>query len=225
MIIFHDKDGNRLAITEAEALALGYTYEHKMSEKVNPECSSMNADKLAKKVILRYAEQDIEKYRAEVEELKKQLALWKLSKSSEEIEQVPTNPTLMGGLDEPVGHFYPEGEGATVYDIKFAWKVTGTTEPIPLYTHPAKELDEQFKKGFEAGKEEGWKAHKFHHPAKTLTDAEIMESCHAYHYTCNPDYLGFAREILRKAQEADKIESLGTVNIGGVHYRNGKPEK
>ena len=28
MIIFHDKDGNRLAMTEAEALALGYTYEH-----------------------------------------------------------------------------------------------------------------------------------------------------------------------------------------------------
>ena len=43
----------------------------------------------------------------------------------------------------------------------------------PLYTHPAKELDEQFKKGFEAGKEEGWKAHKFHHPAKTLTDDAI----------------------------------------------------
>ena len=39
------------------------------------------------------------------------------------------------------------------------------------------------------------------HPAKTLTDAEIMESCHAYHYTYNPDYLGFAREILRKASE------------------------
>ena len=43
----------------------------------------------------------------------------------------------------------------------------------PLYTHPAKELDEQFEKGFKAGKEEGWKAHKFHHPAKTLTDEEI----------------------------------------------------
>jgi len=46
---------------------------------------------------------------------------------------------------------------------------------IPLYTHPAK--------------------------FKELTDAEIMESCHAYHYTYNPDYLGFAREILRKASE------------------------
>jgi hypothetical protein len=44
---------------------------------------------------------------------------------------------------------------------------------IPLYTHPVKELDEQFKKGFEAGKEEGWKAHKFHHPVKELTDEEI----------------------------------------------------
>ena len=35
-----------------------------------------------------------------------------------------------------------------------------------LYTHPVKELDEQFEKGFKAGKEEGWKAHKFHHPVK-----------------------------------------------------------
>lgn len=26
---------------------------------------------------------------------------------------------------------------------------------IPFYTHPVKELDEQFKKDFEAGKEEG----------------------------------------------------------------------
>ena len=33
------------------------------------------------------------------------------------------------------------------------------------------------------------------------------------------------KEALRKAQEADKIKSLGTVNIGGVHYRNGKEVK
>ena len=45
--------------------------------------------------------------------------------------------------NEPVGHFYPEGEGATIYDIKFAWKVTGTTEPIPLYTHSANLTDEE----------------------------------------------------------------------------------
>ena len=235
MIIFHDKNGNRLAITEAEALALGYTYEHKMSEKVNPKWTSLNANeladtlqrekpntllyvativdsanmlrqqqaeieflkkeilakhedwkhegqqaanakaeieelKLAKKVILRYAEKDIAKYRAEVEELKKQLALWRLSKSSEEIEQVGTNPTFMGVLDEPVGHLYPEGEGVTVYDIKFAWKVTGTTEPIPLYTHPA----------------------------KTLTDEEITQ---VYIEEWGNGEHVFARSILRKAQE------------------------
>ena len=45
--------------------------------------------------------------------------------------------------NEPVGHLYPEGEGVTVYDIKFAWKVTGTTEPIPLYIHPADLTDEE----------------------------------------------------------------------------------
>jgi hypothetical protein len=45
--------------------------------------------------------------------------------------------------NEPVAHFYPEGEGCTVYDIQFAWKVTGTTEPIPLYTHPAKTLTDE----------------------------------------------------------------------------------
>jgi hypothetical protein len=60
---------------------------------------------------------------------------------------------------------------------------------IPLYTHPAKTptlvLD----------------GNRVYPAFKELTDAEIMESCHAYHYTYNPDYLGFAREILRKAQE------------------------
>jgi hypothetical protein len=79
-------------------------------------------------------------------------------------------------------------------------------QAIPLYTHPAKELDEQFKKGFEAGKEEGWKAHKFHHPAKTLTDEEILIEAKyqpnlGYYLACEYDVLDFARAILRKAQE------------------------
>jgi hypothetical protein len=39
------------------------------------------------------------------------------------------------------------------------------------------------------------------HPVKELTDAEISEISHRYHYTYNPDYVGFARAILRKAQE------------------------
>jgi len=116
--------------------------------------------------------------------------------------------------NEPVGHFYPEGEGVTIYDIKFAWKVTGTTEPIPLYTHPAKELHLSLQKSKETGEllavtytddehrivEVLWKKP----PAKTLTDEEIgqiwkdcMES--PYMQVSNP--VGFARAILRKAQE------------------------
>jgi hypothetical protein len=39
------------------------------------------------------------------------------------------------------------------------------------------------------------------HPLKELTDAEIQQISHRYHYTYNPDYIGFARAILRKAQE------------------------
>jgi len=77
--------------------------------------------------------------------------------------------------NEPVAHFYPEGEGCTVYDIKFAWKVTGTTEPIPLYTHPA----------------------------KTLTDEEIQEIAHGFEAIgwMGETTYEFARAILRKAQE------------------------
>ena len=48
-------------------------------------------------------------------------------------------------------------------------------ESIPLYTHSTKELDEQFKKGFEAGKEEGWKAHKFHHPTDTIPYKDLHQ--------------------------------------------------
>jgi hypothetical protein len=91
--------------------------------------------------------------------------------------------------------------------------------PIPLYTHPVKELDEQFKKGFEAGKEEGWKAHKFHHPVKELTDEEIEEvlteiamnnenvySFDSYDVFESMEFsrvgiFAFARAILRKVQE------------------------
>ena len=74
--------------------------------------------------------------------------------------------------------------------------------------HPVKELDEQFKKGFEAGKEEGWKAHKFHHPVKKLTDEEINKLWAESHedgiamqqgFTTQQHY--FAHLLLRKAQE------------------------
>jgi hypothetical protein len=73
---------------------------------------------------------------------------------------------------------------------------------IPLYTHPVKELDEQYEKGFKAGKEEGWKAHKFHHPVKELTDKEIMNICNETEcFFDGSSTYDFARAILRKAQE------------------------
>ena len=115
---------------------------------------------------------------------------------------------------KPVGHFYPEGEGATVYDIKFAWKVTGTTEPIPLYTHPAKELHLSLQKSKETGEllavtytddehrivEVLWQKP----PAKTLTDFEITAISREL-FKDYRDYrkyqIEFARAILRKPQE------------------------
>ena len=117
---------------------------------------------------------------------------------------------------KPVGHFYPEGEGATVYDIKFAWKVTGTTEPIPLYTHPAKELHLSLQKSKETGEllavtytddehrivEVLWQKP----PAKTLTDFEIrgvmaLDECWVGEDCSIPNMIAFARAILRKASE------------------------
>ena len=101
-------------------------------------------------------------------------------------------------------------------------------QDIPLYTHPVKELDEQFEKGFKAGKEEGWKAHKFHHPVKEqdtecqyckqgcircdarkqLTDEEIEEFEHliakAFDFSTQIKVVGLdriIRAILRKAQK------------------------
>jgi len=69
------------------------------------------------------------------------------------------------------------------------------------------------------------------HPVKELSEDEIKEVADSVCHDWDEDGLGhlymvdFARAILRKAQEADKIESLGTVNIGGVHFRNGKEVK
>ena len=71
-----------------------------------------------------------------------------------------------------------------------------------LKAHPVKDLDEQFKKGFKAGKEEGWKAHKFHHPVKDLEDIDINITWNENSMRdFGKDELAFARAILRKAQE------------------------
>ena len=60
------------------------------------------------------------------------------------------------------------------------------------------------------------------HPVKELTDEEIIELFeHPDDFNC----IEFARAIMLKVQEADKIEPLGPVNIGGVHFKNGKEVK
>jgi len=111
---------------------------------------------------------------AEIAKLKKQLALWRLSKSSKKIEQVPTNPTLMGGLAEPVawidkntGKPRMEGFIKTDYDI-------------PLYTHPSKDLTDEEIEAF-AYAFELW---QMNNPDKVLEGI-----------------IDFAKAILKKAQE------------------------
>jgi hypothetical protein len=81
-----------------------------------------------------------------------------------------------------------------------------TGEPLidgyPLFSglpHPVKELDEQFKKGFEAGKEEGWKAHKFHHPVKELTDEDRSMLIRT---------LKWAEDLLREAGHDEAVNDV-----------------
>ena len=155
---------------------------------------------------------------AEIEALKQIIDANNLSQNIGQFVK-PTN--------EPVGYYYAKA-CIDIRDCSEQMKRNG----IPLYTHqyerphntvlvpcdklaemqaeietlkahPVKELDEQFKKGFEAGKEEGWKAHKFHHPVKELGYNDIMgtwwetmpnaKSCEGV--------FEFAKEILRKASE------------------------
>ena len=99
---------------------------------------------------------------------------------------------------------------------------------IPLYTHTIKELDEQFKKGFEAGKEEGWKAHKFHHPVKDLEDIDINITWNENSMRdFGKDELNFARAILRKAQEplGEKFEKVLHDNLWEMLEEDGKAQE
>ena len=104
-------------------------------------------------------------------------------------------------MNEPVAWM---NKTATSWVSTFIYPETEPDEWIPLYTHPVKELDKQFEKGFKAGKEEGWKAHKFHHPVKELTDEEIRHIqaiCHLKDVGYDNFIMRFARAILRKAQK------------------------
>ena len=89
--------------------------------------------------------------------------------------------------NEPVAWIYQHPDTLQPA-LKFAEPTTYlatviNTPDIPLYTHPPAQqwtIEAKFKE---------------------LTDGEIQEISHQYHYTYNPDYVGFARAILRKAQE------------------------
>jgi len=154
---------------------------------------------------------------AEIEALKQIIDANNLSQNIGQFVK-PTN--------EPVGYYYAKA-CIDIRDCSEQMKRNG----IPLYTHqyerphntvlvpcdklaemqaeietlkahPVKELDEQFKKGFEAGKEEGWKAHKFHHPVKDLEDIDINITWNENSMRdFGKDELAFARAILRKASE------------------------
>jgi len=96
--------------------------------------------------------------------------------------------------NEPVAWMYERPNGASKLSFvkeKMLWE---DMLEIPLYTHPVKEQDESFDRtaSHMAGEYVSY---------KDLTDSEIQEISHRYHYTYNPDYIGFARAILRKAQE------------------------
>ena len=75
--------------------------------------------------------------------------------------------------NEPVAWMYERPNGASKLSFVKEKMLWEDMTESPLYTHPVKEL----------------------------TDAEIQQVSHKYHYTYNPDYIGFARAILRKAQE------------------------
>ena len=91
-------------------------------------------------------------------------------------------------------------------------------EPTAVsYTHPVKEYFEDEPQAEEL--------HEIMQSSVELTDEEILAISNENYIENKGGDIEFARAILRKAQEKDKKESLGTVNIGGVHYRNGKKVK
>jgi hypothetical protein len=128
-------------------------------------------------------------------------------------------------MNEPVAWGYISADGG-IYDCispEEHEKAEGSYT-IPLYTHPAKTEDEP------NWKEMYWEMHELNHkhwselkahPAKTLTDEEIMEVFTAYEQMQEYGYVGkkpfqvslgwslserndclmLARAILRKAQE------------------------
>ena len=65
---------------------------------------------------------------------------------------------------------------------------------VELELHKAmiQDLEKQSK---QVGVYDGKDLHIYTPQTKPLSDAEIQQISHRYHYTYNPDYVGFAREI------------------------------
>ena len=130
--------------------------------------------------------------------------------------------------NEPAAWIYERKDGVRFLNWK-TWKDCETCNGkfIPLYTHPAKTLkdreadrkrfsDEGFNRWLDESISDsghtvydlvenvceawhGWENSQYYRPAKTLTDEEIGELIGQYsHYE---NWEGFAKAILRKAQE------------------------
>ena len=135
---------------------------------------------------------------AEIEALKKEAALQRLSDFTQEADNEPV--AIRYDFDGYGYQYMDSGSGSD-------WQTR--VEGEFLYTHPASLVDWSYQQGYQVGKET--------HPAKTLTDEEITEvikkiaSNNEYVYSLYEDFEGiefsrvgifeFSRAILRKAQE------------------------
>ena len=142
--------------------------------------------------MLRQQQAEIEKWTDQYQRLNENLEMWKAGhfKQQAEIEalkQIIDANNLNQNIgqfvkptNEPVAYRYEDKSNPLVF--YFTTRKDKTENPdaieIPLYTHPVKELDEQFEKGFKAGKEEGWKAHKFYHPVKEQDESFDRTASH-----------------------------------------------
>ncbi len=165
---------------------------------------------------------------AEIEALKKQVVIWERSSKDRAIK-LNICAIKVSELEKKLDTRTKELIGASFYEHDYktmmsnnkpvAWIRSGDDQLSlvrekddgymiwkPLYTHPAEltdELENCRKKYIKLYGEyqEALLKLKFNNPLKQLTDGEIQEISHQYHYTYNPDYVGFAKAILRKAQE------------------------
>jgi thymidine phosphorylase len=119
--------------------------------------------------------------------------------------------------NEPVAHFYPEGEGCTVFSSNFVFKYQGTKEPIPLYTHPANP-----KYDPETGEPliDGYPLFSGLPPAKTLTETEDTECqyCKQGCIRCDARKLLTDKEILEVFVENYGDDIFPNIQASGIEF-------